>query len=50
MLSDSDANDEAFTAALQAMSLEVDDHPELIDTCSNTWATPVIRPTGAWPY
>jgi hypothetical protein len=32
VLSDSDANEEAFTAALQAMSLEVDDHPELIDT------------------
>ena len=29
---DSDANEEAFTAALQAMSLEVNDHPELIDT------------------
>jgi hypothetical protein len=32
VLSDSDASDEAFTAALQAMSLEVHDHPELIDT------------------
>jgi hypothetical protein len=32
VLGDSDATDEAFTAALQAMSLEVDDHPELIDT------------------
>jgi hypothetical protein len=31
VLADSDASDEAFTAALQAMSLEVDDHPELID-------------------
>jgi hypothetical protein len=32
VFSDSDASDEAFTAALQAMSLEVHDHPELIDT------------------
>ena len=32
MLADSDATNDAFTAALQAMSLEVDDHPELIDT------------------
>jgi hypothetical protein len=32
VLADSDVTDEAFTAALQAMSLEVDDHPELIDT------------------
>jgi hypothetical protein len=31
VLADSDATDEAFTAALRAMSLEVDDHPELID-------------------
>jgi hypothetical protein len=32
VLADSDASDVAFIAALQAMSLEVDDHPELIDT------------------
>jgi hypothetical protein len=32
VLADSDATDEVFTAALHAMSLEVDDHPELIDT------------------
>jgi len=32
VLADSDATGETFTAALQAMSLEVDDHPELIDT------------------
>ena len=32
VLADSDADIERFTAALQAMSLEVDDHPELIDT------------------
>jgi hypothetical protein len=32
VLLDSDANEEAFTAALQAMSLEVNDYPELIDT------------------
>lgn len=31
VLADPDATDEAFTAALQAMSLEVDDHPELLD-------------------
>ena len=31
VLADSDAGNEAFTAALQAMGLEVDDHPELID-------------------
>ena len=31
VLADSDAHSERFTAALQAMSLEVDDHPELID-------------------
>jgi hypothetical protein len=31
VLADSEATDEAFTAALQAMSLEVNDHPELID-------------------
>jgi HEAT repeat protein len=32
VIADSDATDDAFTAALQAMSLEVDDHLELIDT------------------
>jgi hypothetical protein len=32
VIADSDATNEEFTAALQAMSLEVDDHPELIDT------------------
>ena len=32
VLVDSDAPSEQFTAALQAMSLEVDDHPELMDT------------------
>jgi hypothetical protein len=32
VLADSGATDEAFTAALHAMSLEVDDQPEFIDT------------------
>jgi len=32
VIADSDATDDAFTAALQAMSLEVGDHLELIDT------------------
>jgi hypothetical protein len=32
VLADSDATSERFNAALQAMSLEVDDHPELMDT------------------
>jgi hypothetical protein len=32
VIADSDATNDAFTAGLQAMSLEVDDHPELIDT------------------
>lgn len=31
VLADSEATDEAFTAALQAMGVEVDDHPDLID-------------------
>ena len=49
VLLDSDANEEAFTAALQAMSLEVNDYPELIDTSLHTLTTLVIRPTGASP-
>ena len=32
VIADPDATNDAFTAGLQAMSLEVDDHPELIDT------------------
>ncbi len=31
MVADPDATDEVFTAALQALSLEIDDHSELID-------------------
>ena len=51
VLADSDATDEAaFIAALQAMSLEVDDHPELIDTLLEYLGDGApIRPIGASP-